>query len=105
MTCQTNEAGDLYTPEMQETMGEAEALAAGKAIIAVKVGRSEMGALIRQGFRRGRRARWLIDRDWEELLERPLDQLREELRIGDPPRYEQVRSAAAPPRPSPVESA
>jgi ubiquinone biosynthesis protein COQ4 len=58
--------------------------------------RSEMGQLIRQAFRRGRRARWLIDQDWEGLLEQPLDQVREQLAVGEPPAYEQVRSAGAP---------
>lgn len=58
--------------------------------------RSEMGRLIRQGFRRGLRSEWLIDRDWEALLARPIDELRAELGIGAPPRYEQLRSAGAP---------
>lgn len=59
--------------------------------------RSELGFLIRQAFRRGLRAAWLPGQDWEHLFERSLDGLREELRIGRPPEYEQVRSAGAPP--------
>lgn len=58
--------------------------------------RSDMGRLVRQGFRRGRRSAWLVDQDWEALLERPLEEVRRELGVGDPPVYEQVRSAAAP---------
>ena len=58
--------------------------------------RSEMGRLIRQAFARGRRAAWLVDEDWESLLERPLDEVRDELRIGPPPRYEALRSEGAP---------
>jgi ubiquinone biosynthesis protein COQ4 len=58
--------------------------------------RSEMGKLIRQGFRRGRRAQWLIAQDWEALFEQPLDQVREKLDVGTPPDYRQVRSAGAP---------
>jgi ubiquinone biosynthesis protein COQ4 len=58
---------------------------------------SETGKLIRQGFRRGRRAEWLLDQDWETLLERPLARLREELGVGPAPVYEQMRSAGAPP--------
>jgi ubiquinone biosynthesis protein COQ4 len=59
---------------------------------------SETGRLIRQGFRRGRRAQWLVDQDWETLLERPIDEVREELGVGSPPSYRQVRSAGAPPQ-------
>ncbi len=57
---------------------------------------SEMGKLIRQGYWRGRRAQWLVDQDWEELLPMPLDQLRIDLGVGPAPEYEQVRSAGAP---------
>jgi len=58
--------------------------------------RSEMGRLIRSAFMRGARSAWLVDQEWEALLERPLDAVRDELGIGPPPCYEQVRSAAAP---------
>jgi len=57
---------------------------------------SEMGKLIRQGYWRGRRAQWLIDQDWEELLPLPLEQLRKDLGVGPAPVYEQLRSAGAP---------
>ncbi len=57
---------------------------------------SPMGQLIRQGFRRGLRSAWLVDQNWEGLLERPIDEVRRELGVGDPPAYEQMRSAAAP---------
>ncbi len=58
--------------------------------------RSEMGRLIRQGYWRGRRAQWLIDKDWEALLLQPLEQLRKDLGVGPAPEYEQLRSAGAP---------
>lgn len=58
---------------------------------------SETGRLIRQGYRRGRRAKWLLDSDWETLFEQPLDEVREQLGVGEPPVYEQLRSAGAPP--------
>jgi ubiquinone biosynthesis protein COQ4 len=58
--------------------------------------RSEMGRLIRQGFRRGLRAAWLPGQDWEDLFLQPLDEVRERLRIGSPQEYEAVRSAGAP---------
>ncbi len=54
------------------------------------------GKLIREGYRRGRRAKQLLSQDWEELFERPIDQVREELGVGAPPVYEQLRSAGAP---------
>jgi ubiquinone biosynthesis protein COQ4 len=57
---------------------------------------SRTGKLIRQAFRRGLRAEWLVDQDWEQLLERPLDEVRAELGVGEPPVYEQRRSAGAP---------
>ena len=58
--------------------------------------RSEMGRLIRQGLYRGFRAAWLPGQDWETLFERPLDEVREQLRIGPPPVYQAVRSQGAP---------
>jgi ubiquinone biosynthesis protein COQ4 len=58
--------------------------------------RSEMGRLIRQGFRRGLRAAWLPGQDWQELFLQPLDEVRERLRIGSPLDYEAVRSEGAP---------
>lgn len=57
---------------------------------------SETGRLIRQGYQRGRKATWLVDLDWESLLPRPIDEVRNELRLGPAPVYEQLRSAGAP---------
>lgn len=57
---------------------------------------SELGKLARQGYRRGKRAKPLVEQDWEALFERPIDEVREELGVGPPPIYEQVRSAGAP---------
>ncbi len=54
------------------------------------------GRLIRDGYRRGRRAERLVEQDWEALFERPIDEVREELGVGPPPVYEQLRSARAP---------
>ena len=53
-------------------------------------------ALAREARRRGRAAPWLPVQDWEALLERPLDEVRETLRIGPPPAYTQMRSEGAP---------
>lgn len=57
---------------------------------------SELGKLIRQGYWRGRRARWLVAEDWEALLPQPLEELRERLGVGPAPVYEQLRSPGAP---------
>jgi ubiquinone biosynthesis protein COQ4 len=46
--------------------------------------------LLRQAFGRGRRAAWLPAADWEALLERPLDEVRRELGVGEPPQYRPV---------------
>jgi ubiquinone biosynthesis protein COQ4 len=45
-------------------------------------------ALLRQAFARGLRAAWLPGVDWEALLPRPLDAVRRELGLSDPPDYE-----------------
>jgi ubiquinone biosynthesis protein Coq4 len=57
---------------------------------------SELGKLARQGYRRGKRAKPLLEEDWEALFERPIDEVREQLGVGPPPVYEQLRSAGAP---------
>ena len=57
---------------------------------------AEERRLIREGWRRGRAARWLPAEDWEALLPRPLDEVRESLRLGALPKYEPVYSAGAP---------
>lgn len=52
--------------------------------------------LMAQGYRRGKRAAWLPGQDWEWLLTQPLAAVRERLGLGEPPAYEQQRSAGAP---------
>lgn len=52
--------------------------------------------VMRDAYRRGKRAAWLPEQDWEALLARPLDEVRRELGVGEPPVYEQVRSEGAP---------
>lgn len=54
------------------------------------------GKLIRDGYRRGKRAKRLLEQDWEALFKRPIDQVRRELGVGEPPVYDQLRSAGAP---------
>ncbi len=45
---------------------------------------------IREGYRRGRDAGFLPAVEWEAMLEKPIDEVREILRLGDPPSYEPV---------------
>ena len=52
----------------------------------------EYRALIVQGFRRGRRASFLPSQDWEALLPRPLDEVRQLLGVDAPPVYTPFRS-------------
>ena len=44
-------------------------------------------------FRRGRRASWLIDLEWEALLALPVEEVRARLGVDAPPVYTPVRSA------------
>ena len=57
-------------------------------------GNRDIDALLQEARERGRNAALLPAADWETLLERPLEDVRHELRVGEPPRYQQVRSAA-----------
>jgi ubiquinone biosynthesis protein COQ4 len=50
--------------------------------------------LMLEGYRRGRRAEWLPAVAWESLLDRPLTEVRALLRVGAPPVYEPVTTAA-----------
>jgi ubiquinone biosynthesis protein COQ4 len=51
--------------------------------------------MLRDGYRRGRRAAWLPAQDWEALLARPLAEVRAELRVDAAPQYEPVPSPGA----------
>lgn len=53
-----------------------------------KGGHDDVVSLIRDAYRRGREAAFLPACDWEALLERPLDEVRRELCIDEPPQYE-----------------
>ena len=52
--------------------------------------------VIVDGYRRGKRAKWLPGEDWEWLLTQPLAAVRERLGLGEPPAYEAKRSEGAP---------
>lgn len=59
-------------------------------------GDREERALMRAGWKRGRNAKWISASDWEANLAKPLEQVRRELEVGDPPSYEPLWSQAAP---------
>jgi len=59
-------------------------------------GDAEDRRMIRAGYRRGRRAAWLVNADWEALLERPVSEVRSSLCVGTPPQYTPLWSAGAP---------
>lgn len=40
-----------------------------------------------QAWRNGRKARWFLELDWENLLDQPLDVLRRRLAVAEPSRY------------------
>lgn len=46
-----------------------------------------VGQAIREGYRLGKEAAWLMAEDYEQLLHEPLDEARKRLRIGTPERY------------------
>ncbi len=53
--------------------------------------------LLADGFARGMRAAWLPGVSFEELLPRPLTEVRETLRVGPPPSYERFYARDLPP--------
>jgi ubiquinone biosynthesis protein COQ4 len=59
----------------------------------VRGGDPQVRKLILGGFSRGLKAAWLPAVRWEELLEVPLDRVRDRLRVGDPVAYVPFRSS------------
>ena len=53
--------------------------------------------LITDAFVRGMRSAWLPAAPWEKLLARPLDEVRDVLRVGPPPSYEPFFAKDLPP--------
>lgn len=69
-------------------------------IIAIGIGKTagkpdaaHVRAMIVDGFRRGRAAKWLPAVDWEPLLALPLEEVRRRLSLEAPPVYREVRSS------------
>jgi ubiquinone biosynthesis protein COQ4 len=53
-------------------------------------GRTEILRLRRHGRRRAREAPWMVEQPWEDLLTRPIDDVRRVLRLWPVPEYESV---------------
>jgi ubiquinone biosynthesis protein COQ4 len=73
----------------------------GFAVIAIvashRISRARPGHPVRravfEGYRHGRRARWLVAADWENLLAEPVDTIRVRYGVIPPVRYPKVRAA------------
>jgi ubiquinone biosynthesis protein COQ4 len=61
--------------------------------IGAKTGHAHARRTIFDGFRRGRRAAWLGETEWEALLALPLTDVRKRLGLGEAPEYTEIRSA------------
>ena len=48
---------------------------------------------VREGYRNGKRAAWLLGEDYEALMHEPIDAARARLRIADPVAYRQAQAA------------
>jgi ubiquinone biosynthesis protein COQ4 len=57
------------------------------------LGKPDARAVILDGYKRGARAAWLPEQEWESLLALPLDEVRAKLRVEPVPEYATVRSA------------
>ncbi len=57
------------------------------------IGAPAARAVILDGYRRGRRAAWLPEQPWEEMLARPLAEIQARLHVDPLAAYEPVRSA------------
>ena len=51
------------------------------------------GRTILDGFRRGLKAAWLPDQDWESMLAMPVADVRRRLSLDAPPVYPELRSS------------
>jgi ubiquinone biosynthesis protein COQ4 len=57
------------------------------------LGKPNARAVILDGYKRGARAAWLPEQEWESLLALPLEEVRAKLRVEQVPEYAPVRSA------------
>lgn len=52
--------------------------------------KSPVFTLIWEGYRNGKRAKWLPAQDWEAMLDKPLDEVRREFQVHWPKKYHEV---------------
>jgi ubiquinone biosynthesis protein COQ4 len=57
------------------------------------LGAPDARAVILEGWRRGQRAAWFPEQEWEAMLALPVAEVRAKLGVGAPPLYTPVRSA------------
>ncbi|MBI0476037.1 ubiquinone biosynthesis protein [Sphingomonas sp. MA1305] len=68
-------------------------IAAGAALKSVAVSKGLLFAkAVREGYRNGKRAVWLLGEDYEALMDEPLDAARARLRIADPVAYRRAQA-------------
>jgi ubiquinone biosynthesis protein COQ4 len=77
---------------LAQTWNPAIALIIGIGLVKLRA-RPEARPLILDGFRRGWRAAWLPEQDWESLLALPVEEVRCRLSLEAPPEYTPIRSA------------
>jgi ubiquinone biosynthesis protein COQ4 len=88
----TGYGGDLLGEASLLAFTFAQTFAAGIGLLVsvglVRADDPDARRLIVDGFARGARAAWLPAVRWEELLDRPLEEVRAKLRVGAPPSYQ-----------------
>jgi len=71
-------------------------IAAGAALKSIRVtGRLDFVRAVLEGYRHGKRARWLHGEDYEALLAEPLDSARRRLNIAEPRAYRVAQASLA----------
>lgn len=71
-------------------------IAAGAAIKSIRItGTTRFARAVFEGYRRGKRARWLSAEDYEALMHEPLDAARRRLNIAQPHRYRDAQAELA----------
>ncbi len=72
------------------------AIALGASLKARRItGRWDFARAVIEGYRHGKRAEWLSGQDYEQLMQEPIDRVREQLRIADPVRYRETQALLA----------
>ncbi len=61
--------------------------------ITAELGGAAARKTIVDGFRRGRKAQWLPEQDWESMLALPVEEVRARLDLDAPPVYTEIRSS------------